>query len=186
MGINDTTKEMKLRENKEGNPVVRQKLRKTRMIQENDVSIKDTTKKIKAEPEYTVRVSNIRKHEKIVESSFKVKELNLKINLRDFKKCVEHKEIKTEPNDQLDQKNNEIHLSSVQNHEKLVERKEIKNKPNDQCVEHKEIKDESNDQLNQKDKEVETDVAIEKRLSMEAKVKKRTIKRRRLKNSLPC
>merc|ERR1712105_353815 len=100
MGINDTTKEMKLRENKEGNPVVRQKLRKTRMIQENDVSIKDTTEKIKAEPEYTVRVSNIRKHEKIVESSFKVKELNLKINLRDSKKRVEHKEIKNKPNDQ--------------------------------------------------------------------------------------
>merc|ERR1712030_159268 len=160
------------RENKEGNPVVGQKLRKTRMIQENDVSIKDTIEKIKVDPEYKVRVSSVRNHEKIVESSFKLKELNLKINLRDFKKCVEHKEIKTEPNDQLDQKNNEIHLSSVQNHEKLVERKEIQDKPNDQ--------------LNQKDKEVETDVAIGKRLSMEAKVKKKTIKRRRLKNSLPC
>merc|ERR1712074_231718 len=51
---------------------------------------------------------------------------------------------------------------------------------------HKESKSDVKDQLNQEDKEVETDVAIEKRLSMKTKIKKKRIKRRRLKNSLPC
>jgi len=139
--------------------------------------------------EYKIRLSSVRNHEKLVEregfkpkdqvnqEDRKVQDLKLKLSFRNYKKCVEHKELKLKSSDQVDQEDNEIQLSSVKNHEKLVERKELNN--------------ESNDQLNQEDKEIENDVVIDGKQDMEtiptkARAKKKRIKRRRLKNSLPC